>query len=175
MTLGEKQELFARLFGELIVWTYKQGYALRASRFSLFFCPNFNARPAIAPVLPSIRIFFAERVSAFAVRFLHVVLAFLPVPVPHIVFVGAKEKVPWINARRIVASVKNMQSFRDWAIGPLVSQPMRSVRPQFLRTFAEWPANLFSSITVPVFISVPFETSGKVVCHSRTIPWILTT
>ena len=29
MTLGEKQELFARLFGELIVWTYKQGYALR--------------------------------------------------------------------------------------------------------------------------------------------------
>lgn len=29
MTLGQKQELFARLFGELIVWVYQQGYALR--------------------------------------------------------------------------------------------------------------------------------------------------
>ena len=29
MTLGKKQELFARLFGEFIVWVYDQGYALR--------------------------------------------------------------------------------------------------------------------------------------------------
>lgn len=29
MTLGRKQELFARCFGDLIVWVYKQGYALR--------------------------------------------------------------------------------------------------------------------------------------------------
>ena len=29
MNLGQKQELFSRLFGELICWVYDQGYALR--------------------------------------------------------------------------------------------------------------------------------------------------
>lgn len=29
MTLGDKQELFALLFGELICWVYEQGHALR--------------------------------------------------------------------------------------------------------------------------------------------------
>ena len=29
MTLGKKQELFARLYGEFICWIYDQGYALR--------------------------------------------------------------------------------------------------------------------------------------------------
>lgn len=29
MNLGQKQELFAELFGKLILWVYKKGYALR--------------------------------------------------------------------------------------------------------------------------------------------------
>ncbi len=29
MTLGQKQQLFARLYGELICWVYDQGWALR--------------------------------------------------------------------------------------------------------------------------------------------------
>ena len=29
MTLGEKQELFAHCLGQLIIWVYDQGYALR--------------------------------------------------------------------------------------------------------------------------------------------------
>lgn len=65
----------------------------------------------------------------------------LPHFIVHIILVCAQEKVIWITAARVVASVAHENSFRDWSLEMFVRYPV---------CLPEHPVNAHDSVTLAV-------------------------